>query len=74
VQSNINMCVCYRGMVSLMIYMDDVIFIGKNKAEIEQCYQLLVSPFVDAKGVNHPAFRMVSEGNLSDYLGVKVTI
>jgi hypothetical protein len=67
------MCVYYRGTVALLIYTDDGIFIGKNDADIEQCYQLLTSTFVSPKGIRYPAFKMTNEGNLSDYLGVKIT-
>jgi hypothetical protein len=73
VQRDIDMCVYYQGLVSLMIYTGGGIFIGKNDAEIERCYQLLISPFVNTKGFTHPAFRMTNEGDLNDYLGVKVT-
>jgi hypothetical protein len=72
-QSKIDMCVYYRGNVSLLIYTDDGIFIGPNQKEIQECYDLLSAKFVDNKGTEHRAFKMSDEGDLADYLGVKIT-
>ena len=66
-QSKIDMCVYYRGKVSLLIYTDDGIFIGPNQKEIQESYDLvLLAKFVDKKGTEHRAFKMSDEGDLAD--------
>ena len=72
VQSQVDMCVYYRGPVALMIYTDDGIFIGPTQGHIDECYDLLSKEFTDENGVTHRAFRMTVEGELADYLGVKI--
>ena len=66
-QSKVDMCLYYRGTVSLMFYVDDGIFCGPTQKDIDEAYQLLSKPFGD-----YPALRMTDEGDISDYLGVKV--
>ena len=72
VQSEIDMCVYYRKSVVLMIYVDDGIFIGPKQAEIDEAYDLLSRAYTDTQGGHHRAYVMNDEGDLSDYLGVKV--
>jgi hypothetical protein len=55
-----------------MIYTDDGIFIGPTQGHIDECYDLLSKEFTDENGVTHRAFRMTVEGELADYLGVKI--
>ncbi len=66
-RSKVDMCLYYRGKVSLLIYTDDGIFIGPTQGDIDAAYADLTSP---APG--HKAFKMTDKGDLSDYLGVKV--
>jgi hypothetical protein len=66
-QSKVDMCLYYREQVALMIYTDDGIFCGPTQEAIDEAYSLLIQ----AKG-EFPAFKMTDEGDLSDYLGVKV--
>ena len=72
VQSTVDMCVYYRGAVSLMIYTDDGIFIGPTDKQIQECFDLLAQEFTDSKGKKHRAFKITDEGTLSDYLGVEI--
>lgn len=66
------MCVYYRKNVSLLLYTDDGIFIGPTQGEIQECYDLLSSPYTDTDGVIWRSFKMTDDGDLSDYLGVKI--
>jgi hypothetical protein len=66
-QSEVDMCLYHRGKVALLLYVDDGIFIGPTQKDIDDAYNSLVVPLDD-----HPAFKMTDEGNLCDYLGVKV--
>jgi histone deacetylase 1/2 len=50
-----------------MIYTDDGIFCGPTQAAIDEAFALLTQ----VKG-EYPAFKLTDEGDLSDYLGVKV--
>jgi hypothetical protein len=72
VQSEIDMCVYYRKSVMLMVYVDDGIFIGPKQEDIDEAYNLMASAYTDAQGVQHRAYVMTDEGDLSDYLGVKI--
>jgi hypothetical protein len=72
VQSEIDMCVYYRKSVMLMIYVDDGIFIGPNQEDIDEAYVLLSNVYKDKQGVQHRAYVMTDEGDLADYLGVKI--
>jgi hypothetical protein len=67
VQSRVDMCLYYRGKVALMIYTDDGIFVGPTDQDINEAYKCLTEPIGE-----HRAFKMTDEGDLSDYLGVKV--
>jgi hypothetical protein len=73
VQSDVDMCVYYRKSVALMIYVDDGIFVGPNQQDINEAYELLSNVYRDAQGATHRAYVMTDEGDLSDYLGVKIT-
>jgi Reverse transcriptase (RNA-dependent DNA polymerase) len=72
VQSNVDMCVYYRKSVALMIYVDDGIFIGPQQRDIDEAYGLLSKEFTDKQGIKHRAYVMTDEGDLADYLGVKI--
>jgi hypothetical protein len=66
-QSEVDLCLYHRGKVALLLYVDDGIFVGPTQKDIDEAYNSLVAPMDD-----HPAFKMTDEGNLCDYLGVKV--
>ena len=66
------MCVYYLGSVALLIYVDDGIFIAPKQADIDAAYALLAKEFVDSQGIRHRPFIMTSEGDLADYLGVRI--
>jgi hypothetical protein len=71
-QSDTDMCVYYRKSVVLMVYVDDGIFIGPKQQDIDEAYELLSKEFIDKHGVKHRAYVMTDEGDLADYLGVKI--
>jgi len=72
-QSEVDMCVYYRGSVALMIYTDDGIFKAPKQEDIDECYNLLTKEFVHpTTKVKHRAFKMTDEGDMSDYLGVEI--
>lgn len=71
-QSQVDMCVYYRGKVALLIYVDDGILIGPTEKEIQVCYDLLSCEFIDSSGKKFRKFKITDEGDLSDYLGVKI--
>ena len=56
-QSEVDMCVYYRGSVMILLFVDDGIFLGPSNEEIEECYQLMVKPFIDKDGKEWRAFR-----------------
>lgn len=58
-----------------MIHTDDGIFIGPTQKDIQECYDILTNKYVDRTGsesIVYRAFKMTDEGDLSDYLGVKI--
>lgn len=71
-QSDVDMCVYYRKSVVLMVYVDDGIFIGPRPDDINEAYALLSKAFTDSNGITHRAYVMTDEGDLADYLGVKI--
>ena len=72
-QSKIDMCLYYRGNVALLFYVDDGIFIGPTQKDIDKAYNSLSRPVLSSTGeILHRAFVMTDEGDLSDYLGVKI--
>ena len=72
-QSKIDMCLYYRGKVALLFYVDDGIFIGPTQQDIDEAYKSLTEPVLSETGeILHRAFIMTDEGDLSDYLGVKI--
>jgi hypothetical protein len=76
IQSKVDMCVYYYGKVVLLAYVDNGIFIGPTQEEIQHCYNMLTKDFVDKTQTpckKYRKFRMTDEGDLSDYLGVKIT-
>ena len=62
VPSRAEECVWYRGKVTFMYYVDDGIFIGPCDKEIDKIIMSL-----------QRTFNLTDEGDLSDYLGIKVT-
>jgi hypothetical protein len=66
-------CIMKERLVALLIYTDDGMFIGPNQKSIQECYDVLAEAYTDAKGQQYRAFQMTDEGDLSDYLGVKIT-
>jgi Reverse transcriptase (RNA-dependent DNA polymerase) len=72
VQSTVDMCVYYRKSVVLMLYVDDGIFIGPKSQDIDKAYKLLANPYIDEQGTTHKAYKMTDEGDLADYLGVRI--
>jgi hypothetical protein len=56
-------CVWYRGNVTFMYYVDDGIFIGPCSKEIDKII----------KSLQRTCFNLTDKGDLSDYLGIKVT-
>jgi Reverse transcriptase (RNA-dependent DNA polymerase) len=71
-QSEVDMCVYYKGDVTLLIYTDDGIFLADDMAKIDKCFKELTTDHINGSGKLHRAFRMTDEGDLSDYLGVKI--
>ena len=71
-RSEVDMCVYYRGNVVLLVYVDDGIFIGPNQKDIQIAFDDMANDYTDANGVIHKKFIMTDEGELSDYLGVKI--
>jgi hypothetical protein len=71
-QSQVDMCVYYRGNVVLLVYVDDGIFLAPDQRQIQQAYADLAKDVTDENGVVHRAFRITDEGDLADYLGVKI--
>ena len=62
VQSGADDCIFFRGSTIFMVYVDDGIFMGPSKGEIDICIK-------DMELI----FKLTDEGNISDYLGIKVT-
>jgi hypothetical protein len=61
-QSATDECVFYRGTTIFMVYTDDGIFCGPDKADIDNCMTELGQ-----------RFEITDEGDIDEYLGVKVT-
>lgn len=74
IQSTVDMCVYHRGAVALLLYVDDGIFIGPTQEDINVCFNLLANEFVDNDGKKFRAYKITDEGDLSDYLGVKIEL
>eukprot|EP00978_Attheya_sp_CCMP212_P036392 scaffold164691_cov35-Attheya_sp.AAC.2 len=68
VQSKIDECVFYRGKLILMVYVDDCILMSPDNQDINDVIKLLQET---VKGTR--PFDVTDEGDISDYLGVKVT-
>jgi len=69
-QSKVDMSLYYRGKVALLIYTDDGILIGPTPKDINDVIKLLKKKA--GKEDEFRAFNMTDEGDLCDYLGVKV--
>ena len=67
-QSKVDECVYYRGSMILLAYVDDCIIISPSDDDIDEVIESLKQPTADTR-----AFDMTDEGELSDYLGVKIT-
>jgi hypothetical protein len=61
-QSRFDPCVFYYRKCIVLIYVDDTILLGPTKKEVEHIVRML-----------HSTFDIQDEGNMSDYLGVKIT-
>ena len=55
----------------MLIYTDDGIFCAPTQGDIDEVMKILQSP-VSKRGRAYREFVMTDEGDLSDYLGVKV--
>ena len=69
-QSTVDMSLYFRGKVALLIYTDDGILIGPTPSDIDDVIKLLKGKA--GKKSEFKAFNMTDEGDLCDYLGVKV--
>eukprot|EP00978_Attheya_sp_CCMP212_P034334 scaffold143320_cov71-Attheya_sp.AAC.1 len=67
VQSTMDECVFYRGKLILMIYVDDCIHMSPDNQDIDDVIAILQ----ESVGGTRP-FNITDEGDISDYLGVKV--
>ncbi len=54
-------CVFYHGTTIFIVYTDDTILLGPDRKEIESIYKKL-----------NAAFKIEDQGDLSDYLGIKI--
>jgi histone deacetylase 1/2 len=61
--SNLDPCLFYRGNVIFLVYVDDGLFFSPDKTAIDQAFADLVAAKFDIE----------DQGDISDYLGVKVT-
>ena len=59
--SNIDECVFYYGKTIFIVYTDDTILIGPDQEEIDELIRSLSK-----------VFKIEDQGNLSDYLGIKI--
>lgn len=66
------MCVHCKEDVTLLTHTDNGTFLAKDMAKIDQRHKQLVEPLTDKDGKVHRPFRMTDEGDLSDYLKVKI--
>jgi hypothetical protein len=67
------MCVYYKGNVVLLVYVDDGIFLAPNQDLIDTEIALILKDFIDPKtGKLYRGLNITDEGDLSDYLGVKI--
>jgi hypothetical protein len=64
-QSIIDECVFYKGHLIFLCYVDDGIFAGPNKDDIDKAIQDLTNP-TKAKAT----FNIEDQGNIADYLGI----
>lgn len=55
-------CTFFRGMTNFMLYVDDGIFMGSSKSDIETCIN-------DMKTI----LNLTDKGGISDYYSIKVT-
>jgi hypothetical protein len=68
IQSKVDECVYYRGSMILLAYVDDCIIISPSDDDIDDIIEALKQPTADTR-----AFDLTDEGELSDYLGVKIS-
>lgn len=71
-QSKVDMCLYFHAkhQVNLLIYTDDGILTGKDDRSIDEVLKLLQQPAGENKEFR--PFNITDEGNVTDYLGVKV--
>jgi hypothetical protein len=62
IQSCIDECVFYKGTCVLLVYVDDTIILGPVKTDVDEAICLIKTKF-----------QLGEEGDLCDYLGIKVT-
>jgi Reverse transcriptase (RNA-dependent DNA polymerase) len=60
-QSEADECIFFRGPTIFMVYVDDGIFISPKETDIDKCIKDMNS-----------IFNLTDEGDISDYLGIKV--
>jgi len=61
-QSSVDECVFYKGTCVLLVYVDDTIILGPIRSDVEEAIHLIKTKF-----------QLGEEGDLCDYLGIKVT-
>jgi hypothetical protein len=72
-QSAIDMCVYYKGNVVLLVYVDDGIFLAPTQDLIDIEIELILKDFIDPRTKKvYRGLNITDEGDLSDYLGVKI--
>jgi hypothetical protein len=71
-QSEVDMCLYYHSkhQVNLLIYTDDGILTGRSEKDIDAVIELMRQPAGTNKELR--PFDMTDEGEITDYLGVKV--
>jgi len=67
-QSLVDHCVYYKGASVFMVYVDDGIYAGPDASEIDE----LISSLGRKDGGCEVSFKVTDEGEIDDYLGVKV--
>ena len=65
----IDECVWFKGKTVFAFYVDDGIFAGPDAAEIDK----LIAELRKRQKGEEKGFKVTDEGDLSDYLGVKIT-
>jgi hypothetical protein len=61
-KNSVDECVFYRGSCILLAYIDDIIILGPRKSNVDKAIHLVKTKF-----------QLGEEGDLGDYLGIKIT-